>query len=121
MFFFFSSRRRHTRCSLVTVVQTCALPIFSENSKNDLIHYVAMRRCVIDLFSKSLEIGADGKHQSEGEVHDIIMQRRKDSEELNYDAHNLWILDERLNFTSYVSSDKPLQALNGDQIGRAHV
>src|SRR3546814_8777940 len=25
-FFFFSSRRRHTRCALVTGVQTCALP-----------------------------------------------------------------------------------------------
>src|SRR3546814_1955526 len=28
--FFFSSRRLHTRCSLVTGVQTCALPISSE-------------------------------------------------------------------------------------------
>src|SRR3546814_18100771 len=28
--FFFSSRRRHTRCALVTGVQTCALPIFSQ-------------------------------------------------------------------------------------------
>src|SRR3546814_10382865 len=27
--FFFSSRRRHTRCALVTGVQTCALPIYS--------------------------------------------------------------------------------------------
>src|SRR3546814_3723007 len=27
VFFFFSSRRRHTRCALVTGVQTCALPI----------------------------------------------------------------------------------------------
>src|SRR3546814_2314721 len=27
MDFFFSSRRRHTRCALVTGVQTCALPI----------------------------------------------------------------------------------------------
>src|SRR3546814_8024395 len=27
-FFCFSSRRRHTRCALVTGVQTCALPIF---------------------------------------------------------------------------------------------
>src|SRR3546814_13595390 len=26
--FLFSSRRRHTRCALVTGVQTCALPIF---------------------------------------------------------------------------------------------
>src|SRR3546814_17291663 len=28
MFFFVSSRRRHTICALVTGVQTCALPIF---------------------------------------------------------------------------------------------
>src|SRR3546814_10433757 len=27
LLFFFSSRRRHTRCALVTGVQTCALPI----------------------------------------------------------------------------------------------
>src|SRR3546814_4151435 len=28
--FFFSSRRRHTRCALVTGVQTCALPILDQ-------------------------------------------------------------------------------------------
>src|SRR3546814_7358178 len=28
-FFFFSSRRRHTSCALVTGVQTCALPIYA--------------------------------------------------------------------------------------------
>src|SRR3546814_3228353 len=31
MVFFFSSRRRHTRCALVTGVQTCALPILPED------------------------------------------------------------------------------------------
>src|SRR3546814_5122955 len=31
--FFFSSRRRHTRCALVTGVQTCALPILLRGSK----------------------------------------------------------------------------------------
>src|SRR3546814_10699566 len=30
--FFFSYRRRHTRCALVTGVQTCALPIYSSIS-----------------------------------------------------------------------------------------
>src|SRR3546814_10080301 len=30
LFFFFSSRRRHTRCALVTGVQTCALPISTQ-------------------------------------------------------------------------------------------
>src|SRR3546814_10293866 len=33
-FFFFSSRRRHTRCALVTGVQTCALPICSKTAKD---------------------------------------------------------------------------------------
>src|SRR3546814_6140109 len=29
IYFFFSRRRRHTRCALVTGVQTCALPIYA--------------------------------------------------------------------------------------------
>src|SRR3546814_5083768 len=32
--FFFSSRRRHTRCALVTGVQTCALPIYSDDPQS---------------------------------------------------------------------------------------
>src|SRR3546814_4604560 len=33
MHFFFSSRRRHTSCALVTGVQTCALPISSADGR----------------------------------------------------------------------------------------
>src|SRR3546814_10134145 len=33
LLFFFSSRRRHTSCALVTGVQTCALPISSDNCR----------------------------------------------------------------------------------------
>src|SRR3546814_8000332 len=33
--FFFSSRRRHTRCALVTGVQTCALPILSVGTRHN--------------------------------------------------------------------------------------
>jgi len=87
----------------------------SQASKNDLIHYVSMRKCVLDLFEKSLEVGADGKYRSEGDVHDIIMPRRKDTDQIDYENHNLWILDERLNFTGYVSSDKPLDEKRGDR------
>src|SRR3546814_4136603 len=34
MFFFFSSRGRHTSCALVTEVQTCALPILEQRVKS---------------------------------------------------------------------------------------
>src|SRR3546814_6278911 len=36
-FFFFSSRRRHTRCALVTGVQTCALPIYWIGTEGGLL------------------------------------------------------------------------------------
>src|SRR3546814_1227048 len=36
--FFFSSRRRHTRCALVTGVQTCALPIFLAGGSGTRLH-----------------------------------------------------------------------------------
>src|SRR3546814_8785819 len=39
--FFFSSRRRHTRCALVTGVQTCALPIYIWNSDADTLASIA--------------------------------------------------------------------------------
>src|SRR3546814_1947871 len=35
--FFFSSRRRHTRCALVTGVQTCALPICGRPKNDGLV------------------------------------------------------------------------------------
>src|SRR3546814_1799406 len=44
LIFFFSSRRRHTRCALVTGVQTCALPIYAaaalkEAGAEDVVAY----------------------------------------------------------------------------------
>src|SRR3546814_56389 len=46
--FFFSSRRRHTRCALVTGVQTCALPIYfqpvpaGQEGPNPAIHFLLL-------------------------------------------------------------------------------
>lgn len=80
----------------------------SKTSRNDLIHYIALRRHVLTLFGKSFELTDDQKCPSEGTVHDIIFPRKRDSATTAYEDHNLWIIDERLNFTNYVSSDKPL-------------
>src|SRR3546814_12885339 len=46
--FFFSSRRRHTRCALVTGVQTCALPIFYRKGED----VAELRRRVGMVFQK---------------------------------------------------------------------
>src|SRR3546814_7579209 len=39
--FVFSSRKRHTRCALVTGVQTCALPIF-EDGLVDIVRFLTI-------------------------------------------------------------------------------
>jgi len=87
----------------------------SDTSKNDLIHYIALRRKILDIFGKSLEVDDAGAYSSEGVVHDIIFPRKGDTEITSFDDHNLWIVDERLNFTTYVSSDVPLDGKNTER------
>ena len=87
----------------------------SGTSKNDLIHYIALRRKILDIFGKSLEVDESGVYSSEGVVHDIIFPRRGDTEITLFHDHNLWIVDERLNFTNYVSSDVPLDGKNTER------
>src|SRR3546814_2364929 len=55
MFFFCSSRRRHTRCALVTGVQTCALPIYPAK----LVAYGLSLRDLVDAVGRNNEnVGA---------------------------------------------------------------
>lgn len=99
-------------------VQESVLEIVSKisgTSKNDLIHYIALRRKILDIFGKSLEVDASGTYASEGVVHDIIFPRKGDTEITSFHDHNLWIVDERLNFTTYVSSDVPLDGKHADR------
>src|SRR3546814_4078346 len=58
--FFCSSRRRHTRCALVTGVQTCALPIslFAFRGKRgDLVKLLWYDGQGLCLFSKRMDRG----------------------------------------------------------------
>lgn len=87
----------------------------SGTGKNDLIHYIALRRKILDIFAKSLEVDASGAYSSEGVVHDIIFPRRGNTDTTSFHDHNLWIVDERLNFTTYVSSDEPLDGKNTER------
>src|SRR3546814_3169663 len=64
MCFFFSSRRRHTRCAVVTGVQTCALPI-SSPLLNDLMD--------VDDESYALCVEALGAVDLRARVRDLVM------------------------------------------------
>src|SRR3546814_4676564 len=56
-FFFFSSRRRHTRCALVTGVQTCALPIYARDILNH--QYFDKRKLYLNKIAEALSRRTD--------------------------------------------------------------
>src|SRR3546814_17069143 len=61
--FFFSSRRRHTRCALVTGVQTCALPISIGEAPfpGDLVH---IERHRADLSARAAKVARHALRRS---------------------------------------------------------
>src|SRR3546814_2842837 len=91
--FFFSSRRRHTRCALVTGVQTCALPIFFEPEM--LIAGRAMAGAMERLRPLLAETGVEtiGKFLMgtvKGDVHDIRSEERRVGKECVSTCRSRW-------------------------------
>lgn len=73
--------------------------------KNDLAQYVVLRKTVLDLFNQALKWDEAKKYNKEDAVHSMIFPMNTTSDEIDYDRHNLWMLDERLSFHSYAASD----------------
>lgn len=80
-----------------------------EENKDALASYVAHRKSVLDLAEAILGMQDDGKMSLEDIFHDLVHPRYEDSDSTKFYQHNLWLLDERLAFFSYCSSDRTLQ------------
>lgn len=82
----------------------------NQANKEELARYVSERKVILDFLEKALEAKESEKHKKEELLHSIIHPMRTNSDEIDYENHNLWIIDERLNFTNYISSDEPLES-----------
>src|SRR3546814_2154594 len=79
-FFCFSSRRRHTRCALVTGVQTCALPIYLGDGvepQRVLVHHDRLQELAhhlqhLGVEDELLEGGDEPALHPAGAVHDHV-------------------------------------------------
>lgn len=76
--------------------------------KSDLAHYVSNRKVILDIFQKLLSRDPDGNAEYEKDIHKLIFPMNKDSTQVDYENHNLWLLDERLVFSDYVASDRKI-------------
>jgi hypothetical protein len=85
--------------------------------KSDLANYVFHRKVVLDVLEKAIEKQADGKYSREDLIHEFIMPMRKTSNEVRFESCNLWLLDERLAFHDFLSSDKPISSFPVVSVG----
>src|SRR5208283_1603478 len=83
----------------------------SEVNRADLARYVCHRKAIIDFLQKQLTLQDDGKYRREERIHSIIFPRGKTSDEVPFEDHNLWLVDEKLVFHLFLSSDKPIKQL----------
>ncbi|KAA9349720.1 ATP-binding protein [Larkinella humicola] len=77
--------------------------------ESKLINYMLHRKTVLKVLGKFIEIQEDGEFKFEAEIHDIIFLRDKTNDQIAFNKHNLWILDERVAYTKYIASDKRLK------------
>lgn len=77
----------------------------NEIGKSNLVKYMLHRKAVLKLLEKFLNIQKTGDYKKEADVHDILFERKKSNNQLSFSEHNLWILDERLAYAQYISSD----------------
>ena len=78
-------------------------------SKDKLADLLIRRKSIIALFKKLYRLTKDGKYNYEEDLHNIIFPMGETNDSIPYEYHNLWLLDERLAFHSYVASDKKLR------------
>ncbi len=79
------------------------------NSK--LAEYVIHRKLVLELLESKLKRDTHGNYETEEAIHKLIFPLKKVSDDITFEDHNLWIIDERLAFHKYLSSDIPFNKI----------
>ncbi|KKL58080.1 hypothetical protein LCGC14_2228950, partial [marine sediment metagenome] len=73
--------------------------------KDDLIGYIVSHRKIIELLEEKIKLTPDNDYEKEEVIHDLIFPRKTTSDQLDFEDHNLWILDEKLAFHTIAKSD----------------
>jgi hypothetical protein len=92
------------------------------NSK--LSEYVLHRKLILDLLEKHLKKNASDNYAKEDAIHKLIFPIKTLSDDIAFEDHNLWIIDERLAFHKYLASDKSLkqiELIESDSINRPDI
>lgn len=79
----------------------------SEANGAVLAEYIAHRKVIIDLLEVGIRKNDGGKFNKESFMHTIFYPMKTTSDDVDYNSHNLWLIDERLAYSNYICSDIP--------------
>lgn len=85
---------------------------YNELGASALAQYVAHRKIILEFLSRAISIpDGERKYPLERVVHQLVFPMRHTSEDTPYTQQNLWMIDERLTFHSFLTSDNPLNTI----------
>lgn len=87
----------------------------SDSNAAVLAEYVAHRKVIIDLLDVGIKKNEDGKFNKESFIHNIIYPMKASSDIVDYNNHNLWLINESLAYSSYICSDVPFSSKDNKQ------
>jgi hypothetical protein len=91
--------------------------------KDQLAGYILYRKMIIELLERKLEVNQESnKYYNEDIIHDIIFPRKTSTDKIGFEEHNMWLIDERLTFHSFATSDNRLcDTTNSDSKDRPDI
>jgi len=75
----------------------------NESGRDNLVRYVAMRRAVLKLIVRLISV-REGPALEE-DIHKLVLPVRMTGDDLRYEDHNLWLVDDTLSFYEHFASD----------------
>jgi hypothetical protein len=94
---------------------------FNDIGQSDLARYIVHRKTIIELLEELIGQNDLEKFENEELIHSIFFPIRTTSDEITHDKQNLWLIDERLTYHSFLASDKTFKkvdSIESDDVDR---
>ena len=86
---------------------------YNELGLSALAQYVGHRKIIIEFLESAITLppGENAKYPLEEVVHKLVFPMHATNTDIPYNEQNLWMIDERLTYHSFIASDKQLRSI----------
>ncbi|MDA9435688.1 hypothetical protein XH88_28630 [Bradyrhizobium sp. CCBAU 51627] len=87
---------------------------YNELGVSALAQYVGHRKIIIEFLERAISLPPDegARYPLEEVVHKLVFPMQTTNNDIPYNEQNLWMIDERLTYHSFIASDKQLRSLD---------